>query len=164
MMFRELEASTLSSVSLSKRGKTCFGTDPLFCRFQRSNVFLQLCFNGLKYATSSGWQRCVALGGRNANRILFSKQHFITFYDRWDATLSPMITLGNPFSSFLKYDNAIEKNQSSNIGLSNQPENIYRIRNKQHSTILFHRPDLERLYLVPLGPPSVHVVYKCTEA
>jgi len=111
----------------------CFLPGPFF---HFSTIGLHAAFIGQKKKKSSGWHKCVLLGGKKTNAMSYFSHAAMTSSDRCELRLSPIRTF-RPVS-FLMYGIIILLNQSLKQVRSNQP-------------------DLLRLYRAPAGPTNVHV-------
>ena len=105
----------------NKEGKTVFGKLSIYLdpRRQVSNMSFQLTLPGLKTATSNGWHKWVALGGRHMKNVSWSMHFCITDADKWEPRLSPINTIG-PLRCWIDAKNCL-KNHTSQVRESNHP-------------------------------------------
>ena len=92
--------------------------------------------------TSNGCKRCAEFGGKHADSMLCFSAKLITLSMKWLLKLSPMITF-SPTNDLVNGMKTVS-NQSVKQHVSNQPEQLL-------------------LYLVPAGPPLVHVDHRCSD-
>ena len=118
---KRFHAFNLLTNLYNKERKTVLGklSIHLDSRCQVPNMSFQLTLAGLKTATSNGWYKWVALGGKHMNNMSQAMHSWITDVEKWQPRLSLINTIDHLKCS-IDGKNCL-KNHTSKVHKSNHP-------------------------------------------